>query len=78
MKDLRLNSDTIVQVCGWGSLGYFVGNVLDLRWYNDNNSQNWKDYFIWSPGGLAGGIIGVSYGLLGVPLLKALTTGSED
>ena len=77
MKDLRCDTQFIVQVCGWGTACYMVGNIMDTV-YRKEEPPSWKSLVSWTPSAVAGGIVGVSYGLLGIPLLTRLLSSSSD
>ena len=77
MKDLRCDTQFIVQVCGWGTACYMVGNIMDTV-YHKEEMPSWKNLIAWSPSAIAGGMVGVSYGLLGVPLFSRFLLPSSD
>jgi len=52
-------------------------NIMDTV-YHKEEMPSWKNLIAWSPSAIAGGIVGVSYGLLGVPLFSRLLSSSSD
>ena len=77
MKDLRGDTQFIVQVCGWGTACYMVGNLIDIA-YQKERMAGWRELISWSPAGIAGGMAGLSYGLLGVPMFSRFLLPSSD
>jgi len=64
MSNLRSSVLTAVGVCGLGSACYVTGNLIYTAFDPDTgNSWEWKDLTRWQPSGIAGGIIGISFGL---------------